>query len=279
MEASRVIHRPTPCPSVAGFGRQRRTSARSIPCRGGFGFSDEGHVSYYASPRCGKSAAAMASPKKKGKLIKGLSKELKQLRGMDGLRVEGPDGKNLLEAAEALLLQLEKLREEEKEMKKKKKEEKSAMKAAQNSDCAKDASSSSSSSESSSDSECEKVIDMSCQRSTATATATATETSMEVTECNAGSVGALKEKIEVCMGGKCKKSGAGELMEEFRRRVGDEDAVVGCKCMGKCREGPNVRVRDESAVKPLCVGVGLDDVGAILENFFGEKKDLGLMAA
>ncbi|KAK1295141.1 hypothetical protein QJS10_CPA16g01769 [Acorus calamus] len=275
MEASRVIHRPTPCPSVAGFRRQRRTSARSIPCRGGFGFSDDGHVSYYASPRCGKSAAAMASPKKKGKLIKGLSKELKQLRGMDGLCVEGPDGKNLLEAAEALLLQLEKLREEEKEMKKKKKkEEKSAMKAAQKSDCAKDASSSSSSSESSSDSECEKVIDMNRLRSTTTI-----ETSIEVTECNAGTVGALKEKIEVCMGGKCKKSGAEKLMEEFRRRVGDDAAVVGCKCMGKCREGPNVRVRDESAAKPLCVGVGLDDVSAILENFFGEKKDLGLMAA
>ncbi|MQM13875.1 hypothetical protein Taro_046801 [Colocasia esculenta] len=109
----------------------------------------------------------------------------------------------------------------------------------------------------------------------------------------AAAAAAPVERIEVCMGGKCKKSGAMELMQEFERRLGMEGAVVGCKCMGKCREGPNVRVRnvqegdegDESmkAVRnPLCLGVGLDDVGTIVAKFFAgeiQEKDMGLLAA
>ncbi|XXG53873.1 hypothetical protein AAC387_Pa03g1893 [Persea americana] len=99
------------------------------------------------------------------------------------------------------------------------------------------------------------------------------------------------ERIQVCMGGKCKKSGAVELLGEFERMIGVEGAVVGCKCMGKCRDGPNVRVLNQcngntlekevggSITNPLCIGVGLEDVRAIVANFFGEKEDMGMMAA
>ncbi|XP_038976589.1 diacylglycerol O-acyltransferase 3-like [Phoenix dactylifera] len=95
------------------------------------------------------------------------------------------------------------------------------------------------------------------------------------------------DRIEVCMGGKCKKSGALQLLEEFEKKIGIEGAVVGCKCMGKCRDGPNVRVishcTDEDNVKdvknPLCIGVGLDDVGTVVAKFFGEKKGIGLVTA
>ncbi|PKA53906.1 hypothetical protein AXF42_Ash011386 [Apostasia shenzhenica] len=95
------------------------------------------------------------------------------------------------------------------------------------------------------------------------------------------------DKIEVCVGGKCKKSGAMELLQEFEKKIGIEGAVVGCKCMGKCRQGPNVRVMNhnmmpdelgETPQNPLCIGVGLDDVGTIVANFFSEK-DVGLLAA
>ncbi|XP_077232661.1 diacylglycerol acyltransferase [Tasmannia lanceolata] len=117
-----------------------------------------------------------------------------------------------------------------------------------------------------------------------------TTTSIDRVNCNGNSGAvALSERIEVCMGGKCKKSGALELLEEFQRRVGVEGAVVGCKCMGKCRDGPNVRVssccdKEEAFVRPtanpLCIGVGLEDVGVIVSNFFGENKtDMGLLAA
>eukprot|EP00262_Sarcandra_glabra_P015320 TRINITY_DN4691_c0_g1_i1.p1 TRINITY_DN4691_c0_g1~~TRINITY_DN4691_c0_g1_i1.p1 ORF type:complete len:425 (-),score=77.84 TRINITY_DN4691_c0_g1_i1:195-1403(-) len=114
--------------------------------------------------------------------------------------------------------------------------------------------------------------------------------SVSSTSGSSSVAGASAERIEVCMGGKCKRSGAALLLEEFERRVGIEGAVVGCKCMGKCRDGPNVRVRNEcnsdavkegesfvrtTAINPLCIGVALEDVGAIVGNFFGEKKDLG----
>ncbi|KAL9255919.1 Diacylglycerol O-acyltransferase 3-like protein [Drosera capensis] len=96
----------------------------------------------------------------------------------------------------------------------------------------------------------------------------------------------MAKKIEVCMGGKCKKSGAPALMEEFQRVLGGEAAVVGCKCLGKCKSAPNVRVlqrsgeMDESEGNPLCIGVSLEDVGSIVANYLGpEVKDYGVAAA
>ncbi|ERN02032.1 hypothetical protein AMTRI_Chr02g223970 [Amborella trichopoda] len=91
------------------------------------------------------------------------------------------------------------------------------------------------------------------------------------------------ERIQVCMGGKCKKSGAAELMEAFQRSLGSQGSVVGCKCMGKCKDGPNVRVSsnngEEGVLKALCIGVGLEDVGSIVANYLGGNKDVGLVAA
>ncbi|KAL1562653.1 diacylglycerol O-acyltransferase 3-like [Salvia divinorum] len=87
------------------------------------------------------------------------------------------------------------------------------------------------------------------------------------------------KKIEVCMGGKCKKSGAGALLEEFRRAVGMEGAVSGCKCMGKCRDGPNVKVVGQESSSSLCIGVGLEDVNVIMANFIDEHKQIGFAAA
>ncbi|KAI8004115.1 Diacylglycerol O-acyltransferase 3 [Camellia lanceoleosa] len=91
------------------------------------------------------------------------------------------------------------------------------------------------------------------------------------------------------MGGKCKKSGAPALLEEFQRVLGAEGAVVGCKCMGKCRDGPNIRVLnytggveaegvDDSVripANPLCIGVGFEDVGLIVANFWRNPEGFG----
>lgn len=107
-------------------------------------------------------------------------------------------------------------------------------------------------------------------------------------------VGVSAKKIEVCMGNKCKKSGGGALLEEFERQMGGEGAVVGCKCMGKCKNGPNVRVSTtvggiqsegmddsvRSPTNPLYIGVGLEDVSLIVANLIGEEnKDLDLVSA
>lgn len=114
-------------------------------------------------------------------------------------------------------------------------------------------------------------------------------------ECNNSSNGysslpgeSAEKKIEVCMGGKCKKSGAVELFEELEKKIAIEGAVVGCKCMGKCKRGPNVRVlnmKGEGSVGPrtssLCIGVGLKDIESILGNFLGNANEnsMGLLAA
>ncbi|XP_057476128.1 diacylglycerol O-acyltransferase 3-like [Actinidia eriantha] len=116
------------------------------------------------------------------------------------------------------------------------------------------------------------------------------------TSCNSLRVGAYdgdggrsvaaEKKIGVCMGGKCKKSGAVALLEEFQRVLGVEGAVE-CKCMGKCRNAPNVRIlngvqADDSVrapTNPLFIGVGFEDVNLIVANYFGEtNKELGLAA-
>ncbi|KAF0923153.1 hypothetical protein E2562_003367 [Oryza meyeriana var. granulata] len=85
-------------------------------------------------------------------------------------------------------------------------------------------------------------------------------------------------RIEVCMGGKCKKSGSIAVLQEFEKKVGTEGAVVGCKCLGKCGLGPNVRLRTEGSAQknPLFIGVGLEDVGTIVAGLFGDD-DLGMV--
>lgn len=93
---------------------------------------------------------------------------------------------------------------------------------------------------------------------------------------------AVGKKIEVCMGGKCKKSGAGVILEELERVVGMEGRVCGCKCLGKCKVGPNLRLSGTSSVNSpatgsLCLGVGLEDVRSIATNFL--REELGLAAS
>jgi len=100
---------------------------------------------------------------------------------------------------------------------------------------------------------------------------------MQCTTTTSSSI-ALVEKpvlnrIEVCMGGKCKKSGSLALLGEFEKEVGTDGAVARCKCLGKCGLGPNIRLRSEGSLEkdsPICIGVGLDDVGTIVAGFFGD---------
>lgn len=221
----------------------------------------------------------------------------------------------LQEAASVLLAQLEKLREEEKEKKRKQKEKKATLKTA----------AWISYSPESSESECEEIFTANRSGSGALSKPHINESQTQVeapltdpnlssqllqktedlinncnssTTCTQGCnnscngynslLGESTKKMEVCMGGNCKKSGAVELLEELEKMVGTEGAVVGCKCMGKCKKGPNVRVLNnkvEGFAGPrtggLCTGVGLKDVGAIVADFLGNTKedDMGLLAA
>ncbi|KAJ6810190.1 diacylglycerol O-acyltransferase 3, cytosolic [Iris pallida] len=292
-----------------------RSSSRSVRPPAMVSFADEGHLHYYASARCAlKGESKKKEEKKREKLMKGLRKDLLEFSSMrlggetQGTVTAEVKSKMISEAADVLLSQLAQLRAEAKETKRRKKEEKkAAMKLAKAKD---DNSGSSSSSSESSDSECESTAVV---RTSSTGRTTVPEghgeapkplamevgedkerknATLETNADEAAKAKAMSNKIEVCMGGKCKKSGATELLAEFDRAVGVEGAVVGCKCMGKCRDGPNVRVvvnhrsvgGGEEAKKvsrnPLCIGVSLGDVGAVVSNFFGEEsKDVGFLAA
>ncbi|KDP28340.1 hypothetical protein JCGZ_14111 [Jatropha curcas] len=227
--------------------------------------------------------------------------------------------KMISEATEFLLAELRHLKSEQKEQKRKRKEEKASL---INGEAPVDSTSSSSSSSSdSSDSDCEVVMDVSRLGNTAVKQFIENETEhanyreqatlaeistpvLETTESfnvlnieedcrsncsneseNTGMAVAGGKKIEICMGGKCKKMGAIALLEEFEKKVGKEGAVVGCKCMGKCKNAPNVKVSNCStglqgeSTLSLCMGVGLEDVDAIVANLLGkDRNDNCLMA-
>lgn len=225
-----------------------------------------------------------------------------------------------------MIAELRHLRSEQKEEKRKRKEEKAQrkatlVKAKAKIDSGSSSSSSSSSSSESSDSDCEVVTDMSRFRSNALNQFIDRKTEQEQEnnkeeekladsslsnqeehpiislqnlpeDCSndhESSCTASGRRIEICMGGKCKKMGALALLEEFERKVGKEGNVMGCKCMGKCKNGPNVRIQNESAkasVEPLinplslCIGVGLEDVDAIVRNLLGkDRNDNCIMAS
>ncbi|PKI43066.1 hypothetical protein CRG98_036545 [Punica granatum] len=310
--SSGVVPRRIPC--LVGSARARPR----IGLRGNFGgvsmrcgFRDDGHVKYYIEgARCGSGGGkvekeAEKNAKKKLKLVKGLYKELYMFSRMGfGMDESAGEGTRMSEAAEVLLVQLEQLKAEEKEMKRRRKEERAKLKAKRMKRVM------TSSSSESSDSETGDVIDMSRMRiesltqkpveqslsitqgvAAPSQPSTSQLTAIETPSSSSNASSEPAKKIEVCMGGKCRKSGGAALLEELQRAVGIEGAVVGCKCMGKCRDGPNVRVcngaraqrevegdtsvRVAPPVNPLCIGVGLEDVGVIVSNFLGiEQSDL-----
>lgn len=292
----------------------------------GSGFHDEGHVQYYQDVKK-KTETVIISNKKKMKLLKRLSKNASELPQLGF--AQDPNLPNLLgqlhqsltmqDGGEELLRELEKVRAGEKELKKKMKQEKkkAKLKPSKMKTCNKSESFSSSSSESeSSDSDCDvatkPVDELELKQKQPMLSIPEDSTShhhvMDVCTTNNASlvtgfnketnvvIPAAQKRIEVCMGNKCKKSGAATLLQEFEKVVGveGEGVVVGCKCMGKCKTAPNVRIQNsvdlnmvqgiDDSVKipsnPLCIGVGLEDVDTIVARFLGEDyKDVGTVAA
>ncbi|KAL8511561.1 hypothetical protein ACS0TY_018095 [Phlomoides rotata] len=249
--------------------------------------------------------------KKQLKLLKGLTRDLSTFSQIgfgldsDGALLDQVKGNMISqEATEILLQRLQKIKAEEKELKKKRKEEKARSKAATINQMGVNCEVSSSSSDSS-DSECGEIIDMNTlKHSNATVEQSSTyptpiiptipsneDEKMDLRPSNVDTYSnsqmgpsgfvfpTCSKKIEVCMGGKCRKSGGGALLVEFQKAVGIEGAVSGCKCMGKCKEGPNVRVVNgldggevDIPANSLCIGVGLEDVNMIVANFLGENQ-------
>lgn len=269
------------CTSSAGMDTQRRYSA-------GLGFvNKQSHEHHHHGGFVKmKKKENVGSIKKKLKLLKGLSKDLSTFSQM-GFAVDRDQnllaqvrGKMISKAVEVLMEQLEQLKTEEKELKRKRKQEKAnKLKGKiQSSACE---------SSDSSDSECEEeeIVEAKDGLLNLIPVIRSEESSRFPDVVGTGDGNGMTKRVEVCMGNKCKKSGGGALLEEFQRAMGAEGDVVACKCMGKCRDGPNVRLFHSDAYHhltpyhPLCIGVALEDVGAIVGNFFtqGSKSlELGL---
>ncbi|DBB06262.1 hypothetical protein WJX77_009096 [Trebouxia sp. C0004] len=49
--------------------------------------------------------------------------------------------------------------------------------------------------------------------------------------------------ISVCQGSSCQEEGSEKLLEYIKKTAGAELNVVPCKCLGKCEQAPNLRVR------------------------------------
>lgn len=222
-------------------------------------------------------------------------------------------GQILSDAVNVLMRQLEQAKSERKERKQQLKAQKNALKLAEkqrkNKGRCEDSSSSSSSSSSDSESE---VVDMTLLRSTQQVEgileapeqnlSVLIESPPNVVEVNGdekslhvefaeasdrmglnSGVGIpLQEAnsvIKVCMGGKCKKLGAEMLLETIEERIsksgmGSEVEAVGCKCMGKCRNAPNIRVQKEEdgfhgGKGALHMSADIGDVDLIFSQHFG----------
>eukprot|EP00252_Welwitschia_mirabilis_P011117 TRINITY_DN2499_c0_g1_i1.p1 TRINITY_DN2499_c0_g1~~TRINITY_DN2499_c0_g1_i1.p1 ORF type:complete len:379 (+),score=60.73 TRINITY_DN2499_c0_g1_i1:101-1138(+) len=95
-----------------------------------------------------------------------------------------------------------------------------------------------------------------------------------------------KGKIQVCTGGKCRKLGGPELIGEFEKSIqrcgaeGDME-VVACRCLGKCRSAPNVRVerQQDDGLRSLHLGIGFDDVDLIVSRYLRETEDVEVLTA
>jgi len=277
---------------------------------------------YYEEGKIGKGKKGWGevSSKKKMKLLKGLSKDLITFTQMGFVDDDLHNSLIISKAAEVLLAQLKQLRSEEE---KQKKIEKAEKKKCKNDKC-ESSSSESESSDSECDEVVDmksmrnkpaeiketRLLQLSTPSSSLALeeaknkqmsldnnsdksccnmileTTLNKDATIEVLSSNTSNLGQsnMGKKIEVCMGGKCKKSGAPALIEEFQKAIGDEGVVVGCKCMGKCKSGPNVKVSngvDDDSMRipnnPLYIGVGLEDVKLIAASYLGEEmKDLGL---
>ncbi|CAM8991783.1 unnamed protein product [Rhodiola kirilowii] len=252
---------------------------------------------------CGEKKKEM---KEKRKLVKGLEKDLAMFAAL-GFGIESGSrlarqvqGSMMTEAAEVLLRQLQCLREAEEEAKRRRrrKQEKKAMirmmedfgiKASTDSGCKKSTDFNSSWKEEylsrsavggnssageavgqvllqSLDHDTDQVNHVEQQEEVAQLLITAQQNSTTFRRNKSGTT----KKVEICMGGKCKKFGASQLLDKFKSLAAEEEDmnVVGCKCMGKCKEGPNVRLSSVSTAAPaICSGVQIGDVDALMTSF------------
>jgi len=77
--------------------------------------------------------------------------------------------------------------------------------------------------------------------------------------------------IEVCTVGKCRRGGSQEILASLQGCIPESSSisVTACKCMGKCKSAPNVRVKNSERQVQVHNNVSVDDIDSLLELHFG----------
>mmetsp|Transcript_27899 Transcript_27899/g.38570 ORF Transcript_27899/g.38570 Transcript_27899/m.38570 type:complete len:137 (-) Transcript_27899:107-517(-) len=75
-----------------------------------------------------------------------------------------------------------------------------------------------------------------------------------------------KTKVEVCMGGACRKRGASQLVEACMPFATTNVSVSCAKCMGKCGKGSVMRLTAEGKRKEVLTHVEYDALDEIFEE-------------
>uniref|UniRef100_A0A061R4C2 Uncharacterized protein n=1 Tax=Tetraselmis sp. GSL018 TaxID=582737 RepID=A0A061R4C2_9CHLO len=93
----------------------------------------------------------------------------------------------------------------------------------------------------------------------------------------AGAAGVAQSRVFVCQGKKCLKSGAAQVLSAVNRAATQGDSsitVTACGCLGKCKDGPVVRVKPPGGRSELFTQVAESDIEALVSG----KIDRGAAA-
>ena len=72
--------------------------------------------------------------------------------------------------------------------------------------------------------------------------------------------------MRVCQGKACRKRGSAGLMAALQESGACADSMAACKCLDKCKAGPNVSVRAPGAPRALLTGVRPEMVPSIMQG-------------
>ena len=84
----------------------------------------------------------------------------------------------------------------------------------------------------------------------------------------------ISGKIDVCTVGKCRRGGSQQILASLQESIPESSniSVTSCKCMGKCKSAPNVRVENSEGQTQLHSHVSVDDVDTLLQFHFGMQS-------
>ena len=85
----------------------------------------------------------------------------------------------------------------------------------------------------------------------------------------------MHSRVAVCQGKACLKRGSAQLLEAAQQEAaayGDAVQVVSCKCLDKCKAGPNVAARPPTGKRVTLTGVRPDMLPSIIKRSAADSQ-------